>query len=99
MFKDNLLYYECEGYIYIIKNIMSLPNISFKEFAKNPIVALLFMCLIAIGYLYLDNKSTLTTQIVKLEKEVNQLKDDYKELNEKFIITITKLNNRNKKND
>ena len=86
MFKDNLLYYECEGYIYIIKNIMSLPNISFKEFVKNPIVALLFMCLIAIGYLYLDNKSTLTTQIVKLEKEVNQLKDDYKELNEKFII-------------
>ena len=78
---------------------MSLPNIAFKEFAKNRIVALLFMCLIAIGYLYLDNKSTLTTQIVKLEKEVNQLKDDYKELNEKFIITITNLNNRNKKND
>jgi hypothetical protein len=75
---------------------MSLPSISFKEFAKNPIVALLFMCLIAIGYLYYDNKETLTKQIVKMDKEIIQLKKDYKELNEKFIITITKLNNRNK---
>ena len=63
---------------------------------KNPIVALLFMCLIAIGYLYYDNKETLTKQIVKMDKEIIQLKKDYKELNEKFIITITKLNNRNK---
>jgi hypothetical protein len=75
---------------------MSLPNISFKEFAKNPIVALLFMCLIAIGYLYYDNKQTLTKQIVKMDKEILQLKKDYKELNEKFIITLTQLNNRKK---
>ena len=71
---------------------MALPTVSFKEFAKNPIVALLFMCLMAIGYLYLDNKSTLTKQIEELQKEVTTLKDDYKQLNDKFIFTIQDMN-------
>jgi hypothetical protein len=69
----------------------ALPMVSFKEFVKNPIVALLFMCLMAIGYLYVDNKSTLTTQIETLQEEVIILKKDYKELNDKFIETIQKI--------
>jgi len=48
----------------------------------------LFMCLMAIGYLYIDNKSTLTNQIEDLQEEVSTLKKDYKELNDKFIKTI-----------
>lgn len=67
---------------------MALPTVSFKEFVKNPIVALLFMCLMAIGYLYIDNKSTLTNQIETLQEEVVTLREDYKELNDKFIKTI-----------
>jgi hypothetical protein len=78
--------------IFIIKNNMQLPPISFKDFLKNPIVGLLFMCLMAIGYLYYDNKSTLTKQIVELQQEVKMLKKDYKELNDKFIETIKKAN-------
>jgi len=70
---------------------MALPTISFKEFVKNPIVALLFMCLIAIGYLYLDNKSTLTNQIEELQSEVDTLKKEYKELNDKFIKTLQEV--------
>jgi hypothetical protein len=31
---------------------------TFKEFAKNPIVAVLFLCLIAVGYIYKDMKGT-----------------------------------------
>jgi len=73
---------------------MALPAVSFKEFVKNPIVALLFMCLMAIGYLYIDNKSTLTNQIVELQEEVKTLKNEYKELNEKFINTVQGLNNK-----
>lgn len=72
---------------------MALPGVSFKEFVKNPIVALLFMSLMAVGYLYYDNKSTLTGQVETLQEEVKILKDDYKELNEKFIETIKELNN------
>lgn len=67
---------------------MALPSISFKEFAKNPIVALLFMTLLALGYLYFDNKTTLTTQIVELQEEVKTIRKEYKELNDKFIETI-----------
>ena len=74
---------------------MGLPVVSFKEFVKNPIVALLFMCLMAIGYLYIDNKSTLTNQIEELQGEVKTLRNDYKALNDKFIETIQKI----KKND
>jgi len=76
---------------------MAVPGVgvSFKEFAKNPIVALLFMALMAIGYLYYDNKTTLTTQIVELREEVKVLKKDYKELNDKFIETIQEINENN----
>lgn len=72
----------------------SLPGmgVSFKEFAKNPIVALLFMALMAIGYLYYDNKSTLTNQIEDLREEITILKKDYKELNDNFIETIKEIN-------
>ena len=31
---------------------------TFKEFAKNPIVAVLFLCLIAIAFMYKDMKGT-----------------------------------------
>lgn len=65
-----------------------MPSVSFKEFVKNPFVAILFMCLLAIGYLYVDNKTTLTSQIDSLQKEVDVLKKDYKELNDKFIETL-----------
>lgn len=68
-----------------------LPKVSFKEFAKNPFVAILFMCLMAIGYLYIDNKTTLKDQIDGLQTEINTLKKDYKELNDKFIETLRKV--------
>jgi len=68
-----------------------LPTVSFKEFVKNPIVALLFMSLMAVGYLYYDNKSTLTNQVETLQEEVRELKDDYKELNETLILTLKEL--------
>lgn len=72
---------------------MSLPIVSFKEFVKNPIVALLFICLMAIGYLYVDNKTTLTNQISRLEGDIEQLETNYKELNDKFIETLQKIDN------
>ena len=46
--------------------------IKFKEFASNPIVGPLFVVLIAIGYLYIDVRSTFQGQAknqdVKIEK-------------------------------
>ena len=72
--------------------IMSLPIVSFKEFVKNPIVALLFICLMVIGYLYVDNKTTLTTQIELLRKDLEGVKKDNKSLNSEIRKILLKVN-------
>lgn len=73
---------------------MTLPTVSFKEFAKNPIVALLFMCLMAIGYLYVAQTNTLETQVITLQEEVKLLKEDNKKLNEKIIEILSEVKKR-----
>jgi hypothetical protein len=45
----------------------------FKTFAKNPIIATLFLVLIAISYLYIDVKSTFKDQIVLQNSKVEKL--------------------------
>ena len=65
---------------------------TFKDFLKNPVVALLFMSLLAVGYLYIDNRSTLTKQITTLQKQVQDLQKDYKDLDKEFRQTLKGLN-------
>ena len=65
--------------------------INFKDFASNPISGVLLLSLIAIGYLYVDNKTTLTSHIKVLQEEVITLRDDYKKLNDKFIETLKNI--------
>lgn len=69
---------------------MGLPSMSFKEFAKNPIVALLFLCVLAVGYLHVQNISTLEETILVLRRDVDELKKENKELRDK-IIEITRV--------
>tara|TARA_R110000744_G_scaffold266482_1_gene380497 strand:+ start:393 stop:611 length:219 start_codon:yes stop_codon:yes gene_type:complete len=66
--------------------------VNLKDFAANPLAGGLFFCIIAIGYLYIDNKTTLTNQIIALQEEVIVLKNDYKKLNDKFIETLKNIN-------
>ena len=47
--------------------------ISFKDFAKDPVKGLLFLVLIAVGYLYVDNKMNYTSQIDKCGVNVQEL--------------------------
>jgi hypothetical protein len=47
--------------------------ISFKDFAKDPVKGLLFIVILAVGYLYIDNKTNYTSQIEKCEKNVTEL--------------------------
>ena len=58
------------------------PPISFKEFSKDPVKGLMFICIIAVGYLYVDikmsNSAIQTKQDAKieaLEAKVDQLTD------------------------
>ena len=68
---------------------MALPTISFKEFLTSPITALLFMCVMALGYLYVAQTNTLEEQVEDLQKEVVLLKEDNKELNAKIIEILS----------
>jgi hypothetical protein len=73
---------------------MTLPTISFKEFLTSPITALLFMCVMALGYLYIAQTNTLESQINELQKEVRLLKEDNKQLNNKIIEILTEFKKR-----
>ena len=64
--------------------------ISFKEFASDPVKAILFLCLMAIMYLYIDNKMVYKEQIKKdetrienLEKKVDVLENKLLEIKDK----------------
>ena len=70
---------------------MTLPSITFKEFLKSPITALLFMCIIALGYLHISQTNNFKEQIEHLQSDVETLKKENKELNNKIELLITKL--------
>lgn len=62
--------------------------ISFKDFAKDPVKGLLFMVILAVGYLYMDNRTSYTSQIEKCEKNVTELQ-----------LKVDKLENRVHRSD
>jgi prefoldin subunit 5 len=51
----------------------SLMPISFKDFSKDPVKGMLFLVLIAIGYLYVDGKMNYTGQIETQAKKIEVL--------------------------
>ena len=51
---------------------MALP-ISFSEFTKEPVKGLLFLCLVAVGYLYVDLKLNYNNQIEKQGQKIEAL--------------------------
>jgi regulator of replication initiation timing len=79
---------------------MALPKITFKEFASNPITALLFLSLIALSTLYFQNQANLNNQINDLKIEIKELKEqnlkrelENKELQNKIFDILEKLKN------
>jgi hypothetical protein len=54
------------------KKISALP-ISFEQFSKDPVKGFLFITLIAIGYLYVDQKMQYTEQIERQGQKIEKL--------------------------
>jgi hypothetical protein len=80
-----------------IKVPSAIP-ISFEQFSKDPVKGLLFIVIIAIGYLYADGKLNYTNQIEKhenkievLETKVDNLSTQLKRSDSAFAVAITKL--------
>ena len=65
-----------------------------SQLKKNPIQWLLGMCILGIGYLYVDVKTTLQDQISRLQSEVVMLKAENKELQSKYIELAKSVHNR-----
>jgi hypothetical protein len=74
------------------------PPISFKEFSKDPVKGLMFLCILAVGYLYVDikmsNSSIQASQnekIEKLETKVEQLTDQLRKSDSTLAAAASKI--------
>ena len=74
------------------------PPISFKEFAKEPVKGLMFICIIAVGYLYVDIKmsnsssqAAQNTKIEKLEAKVEQLTEQLRKSDSTLSSAASKI--------
>jgi len=72
--------------------------IKFKEFASNPVVSTLFVVLVAIGYLYVDVRSTFQGQaknqdvkIEKLETRLDVVTNALRKCDSSLAAASTKL--------
>ena len=72
--------------------------ISFKDFAKNPVVGTLFIVLIAIGYLYVDVKTTFKDQaksqdfrIEKIEGRLDLVQEALRRSDSAKAVSTTQL--------
>jgi hypothetical protein len=79
------------------KKISVLP-ISFEQFSKDPVKGFLFITLIAIGYLYVDQKLMYTEQIEsqgnkieKLEAKIDALSIQLKRSDSLLSATTSKI--------
>lgn len=64
------------------------PPISFKEFSKDPVKGLLFIVLIAIGYLYVDGKMVNKDIIAKQDAKIEKMESKIDTLEDQLRIFI-----------
>lgn len=76
---------------------IGLP-ISFQDFAKEPVKGVMFLCLVAVGYLYVDLKLNYNKQIDKqgqkieiLERKIDILTDQLRRSDSMMAAATSKL--------
>ena len=69
---------------------MKLP-IDFKDFAKDPVKGVLFIVLLAVGYLYFDNKSSYKEQTEDIKKQYTTCGEKVENLEKKLDEKTEKL--------
>ena len=79
-------------------SVSALP-ISVKDFAKEPVKGVMFLCLVAVGYLYVDGKLNYNSQIEKqgekielLESKIDQLTNQLRKSDSSLSAAISKIN-------
>ena len=69
---------------------MKLP-IDFKDFAKDPVKGVLFIVLLAVGYLYYDNKASYKDQMAEYKEQFTNCDKKVSELEKKVETQTERL--------
>lgn len=65
---------------------MSIPiPLTFKEFVKNPIVALLFLAVVGLAYLQMENTKIYKETIEEHKQEIKELRAEVKVLQDRIF--------------
>jgi hypothetical protein len=84
----------------VVENVGGLAKmpITFEQFSKDPVKGLLFIVIMAIGYLYVDGKMNYQrqiekheTKIVLLEDKIDLLTSSLKRSDSALAVAVTKL--------
>jgi hypothetical protein len=60
------------------------PPITFKEFSKDPVKGLMFICIVAVGYLYVDIKMSNTAIQDRQNAKIEQLEAKLTQVSEQL---------------
>jgi hypothetical protein len=75
------------------------PPISFKEFSKDPVKGLMFICLLAVGYLYVDIKMSNEDIQSKQDSKIGKLEGKIDTLQNQINVLIFQSATANAKNE
>jgi archaellum component FlaF (FlaF/FlaG flagellin family) len=74
------------------------PPISFKEFSKEPVKGLMFICIIAVGYLYVDikmsnsaNQKAQNEKIEKMEAKLDLMTESLRKSDSTLSASASKI--------
>jgi len=73
------------------------PPISFKEFSKDPVKGLMFICIIAVGYLYVDIKMSNTSIVGKQAARIENLETKVDTLQQQVVNLVSEAAAKNAK--
>jgi len=73
-------------------NLTGLP-MSFVQFAKEPVKAILLFCVIAIGYLYMNGRTDCKDQIDAQNIRIVRLESQVQKLNDALLDAAKAVNN------
>ena len=73
------------------------PPITFKEFSKDPVKGLMFICIVAVGYLYVDIKMSNTSIVGKQDARIQSLEAKVDTLQSNVVNLVSEASAKNAK--
>lgn len=83
----------------VVENVAGAvkPPITFKEFSKDPVKGLMFICIIAVGYLYVDIKMSNTSIVGKQDARIEILEAKVDTLQQHVVNLVSEAAAKNAK--